>query len=1819
MRGAMGTGTMDSAGIYVSSGGNISAAGGNIIMNGLIESNSSATGGAFRALRIGGASTTPFPTVTTTGTGTITMTGKTSKASSIEQAVLLENATISAVNGDVSLTADANAGANSALVAVTGDSTVSTSGTGNVSITSTTATSGGENLGNLIVNSGGNLTFTAPTFTLPKAWTAAGNMALTASAGDMTLNANLSVTGAAKTLTLKSTGNLIQGASTVSTNGGAALYWSDTDAATARGGGIVTAATSSIATSGGALTLSGGTDYTTSWAKGTSSTNETGVYLSGGISTGAGAIVIRGEEAATTTTTRQGVMFNAGSSTAATSGTITVNGKVDATNTDTANNHYGIFTGANDAAHLATITTTTGDINMLGDSTGNANVNRRGILMYKATVSSATGAITMDGRATTTSNCMDLWFLSGNNTVSSTSGAITIKGSAGSTTTLETATISSGGSVTLQLSKPSVAASNTVTLGGTGDKVIEPPAAATDFAAAVTTTGFSFGTTSKSIRIGTATVTQALTVTSAIAAAGPISLLANSASFAKTAGLDTTGLVGSAILVKTRMWIQADSQDSAAAATKFVTDNGDITFWTVSAGGTDGSVTIGNYTVLDSTNGRRAAQATGGGRITIAGGTATSNGYPTGPTMGGTNNSYGICIYNYIRIYSGGGDQYLYGKSPSGNYFGYRSGGDFIADSGQGQITVRGDNTSSAEWAATIGEDNVGDTVFLSKKTTGTAIDISANAPSYAALSINRYGTTANVYVVANGGGAINMTGNGAGSWVGLALDRTQVLSTSGKITLDGGPSWLGVGYMSRGEVYIGSKAGSSYVTSSTADVLLKATTYIDSDNTTTTAINTGGNVVAESAGTSFSSTSYWGIPTTSGSFRYGKTTEVQDVTLSAAVNSTVNGSTTGAVSVYGKNVTSSASLSGTSVAIAPTAAYSGAGALTATAGAVSISGGTSVAPTGAISATGNITLSGSANISTATGATLTSSTAAIAVNTTGGSVTLDKAVSAQTSIGVTLTGAYAGAGSLTAGSTISISGGTSIAPTANLQAGGNISMSGSGQGYFNGVRVNSTSGGISLTSGPYAGHAVQIQNSTFSATTSPITISGTGTSGEGVYILSASTISTTTGNININGVGSDWGVYLAAADITSSSGAIKIDGGARGIVDGYGATTNFGAIPTGSSSSNITVVGDRNWSGSTQVNFRTTGAVSLDSKAADFIEAPSYINHKFDGCSSVSIAHLSAAWQVTVQATATLTGQFSVQGQYVVINANSSIKTTMAKSAGATRNTGILLKANDKVYTLSTVAFETGGADVTFWSDADNNGVGSIYLSDTNTVKSAGGNITMAGGLDDGAALNSEITGRTANDGAPDNYAEGVSGFGQNAGVDILTNYQVNSGGGDVFIAGQGSAVAGDDDYGVSLRGGLMYSDAGKIAVFGKAPTSCTANWHRGIALTWGGDGGTADYLVSNSSATDAIRLIGDTSSCNSGGSVYAQAIEGYYSSGAYIATPNGGGITLSGKQGNASAVGGSWSGGTSQESDILELNYVNVVSNSGPITITGARVSGTGNHSVRFNTRGTGQANSLGALSAAKSTGFTAYPSIGVTSSSSDVSVTGDSIVLWSTTVRNTGNLTLQPNSASFDRTQNFSSDWGASFPTTYKNVVIGKAGTSGANQNSADVYLDKMSATGDISVYGGTLGLKGGVTTSESSGNGIIVKATQDVVVYDGSSATRTPVTITGTASTAPVYLWSNADASGTGAVKVGNYTDITSQGGPIYLGGSTAATDTAPTTYALNNGATYTAGVALGTSAAANGSLAITSNGGDITIRGKTTYDGGGAWASWPGVV
>ena len=308
--------------------------------------------------------------------------------------------------------------------------------------------------------------------------------------------------------------------------------------------------------------------------------------------------------------------------------------------------------------------------------------------------------------------------------------------------------------------------------------------------------------------------------------------------------------------------------------------------------------------------------------------------------------------------------------------------------------------------------------------------------------------------------------------------------------------------------------------------------------------------------------------------------------------------------------------------------------------------------------------LRGTGQITTATNAAITSSAGSVELTTSGGLVTLGRNVVANGSVAISLTGAYSGAGAVTAtNGTISITGGTSIEPSGNFTAQGNVTMTGSGRVYLNDADVVSRAGAISLTGGPVASHGVLIRASTVSATTGRVTLNGSSTGANiAVYLYEASTVSTTSGMIDINATStgergvyavasstiqtgsgdiditssagpSSWSVWLEAVSILSTSGNITIDSGTRGLVSGWNATTTIGATSSGSASGDITVLSDFHWDGSSVVNYKTTGDIVLNSKASSYAGAVGYLNHTFTGASSVTIGNSSSTQTLVVDA----------------------------------------------------------------------------------------------------------------------------------------------------------------------------------------------------------------------------------------------------------------------------------------------------------------------------------------------------------------------------------------------------------------------------------------------------------------------------------------------------------------------------------------------------------------------------------------------------------
>ena len=117
--------------------------------------------------------------------------------------------------------------------------------------------------------------------------------------------------------------------------------------------------------------------------------------------------------------------------------------------------------------------------------------------------------------------------------------------------------------------------------------------------------------------------------------------------------------------------------------------------------------------------------------------------------------------------------------------------------------------------------------------------------------------------------------------------------------------------------------------------------------------------------------------------------------------------------------------------------------------------------------------------------------------------------------------------------------------------------------------------------------------------------------------------------------------------------------------------------------------------------------------------------------------------------------------------------------------------------------------------------------------------------------------------------------------------------------------------------------------------------------------------------------------------------------------------------------------------------------------------------------------------------------------------------------------------------------------------------------------------------------------------------MVKGTNTITFAVGTSGANKTTQVTGANSTAPINIWANADAAGEGFIYVNNYNDFTTQGANITFGGSATAADTSPGSYAVSSTASR-GGVSLGnTNGTSNANVRITSNGGDIAIRGKAT--------------
>ncbi|MBL8483968.1 MAG: filamentous hemagglutinin N-terminal domain-containing protein, partial [Rhodocyclaceae bacterium] len=608
--------------------------------------------------------------------------------------------------------------------------------------------------------------------------------------GAITANADLSTTGSGSGILLKASGSIATAAGSSSaaplsfqTSGGDITMWSDADANAS--GNIFIGQYNRLASDGGKITLGGGSGTTapTGYAYGTAtaqtistdahqdgislrqSTLDSRIYSgSTPLASGGGSITLQGLGYAGNMTKHGGGIWSSLSTIQSGGGAVLLSG-VSQRNGGATNGSGGIRYGA--YLEGLTIGTNGGSLDVIGTSNNVSDTS-----VYLANNASV------------------------GNVYDAGSGALTLQA--------DSFSFGSGPSQSLQGSGPASIWSR----GST-------------FTTALSTANLSFASTLSSLTIGRTTETASITLGSATSIAGPITIYGGSV--AVNANLTSTG-AGSAVLLK------ASGSITQAASVAVTTDGGNVTYWADSdASGAGGIYVSDNASIDTRTSTARDASlvstATGGGRITLAGGlddggTASSitgrtagdgrpDGYAanlsglsanSGGVLLGTDAGVGSSSYSSgVTLRSGGGDVFIAGSSSQSvnsnsiGVFAYRG---LTLDAGTGgSVAMWGKATGAASWGSmgidfSNGYYNASSTAATYVLTAGSgSISLNGSAQNGGFnRGVDLSGPATGVTrLAASGSGGVSITGTASGSSpIDVYLGNDALLAASGAIALTG-------------------------------------------------------------------------------------------------------------------------------------------------------------------------------------------------------------------------------------------------------------------------------------------------------------------------------------------------------------------------------------------------------------------------------------------------------------------------------------------------------------------------------------------------------------------------------------------------------------------------------------------------------------------------------------------------------------------------------------------------------------------------------------------------------------------------------------------------------------------------------------------------------------------------------------------------------------------------------------------------------------------------------------------------------------------------
>jgi autotransporter-associated beta strand protein len=432
--------------------------------------------------------------------------------------------------------------------------------------------------------------------------------------------------------------------------------------------------------------------------------------------------------------------------------------------------------------------------------------------------------------------------------------------------------------------------------------------------------------------------TSNITFNSAATIAGPISIYGGTIEVNENLNTAAGTTLGD-ILIK------ASGDISLASAKSITTSGGDVILWSDSdANG--GFILLNDNVTINSINGSTNSNLSGGGKIILAGGADDGSnggialdGIPDGSAKSSISNGIkiGSTTANFSQFYSGGGDILIRGLSTNNNVtnvnnIGVYQFGKFTANSGTGAIAITGQSTNfyGLNFVEPISNVTTGAThlSLISHKASGTAISINGSSSATHGVVFN-YNNPKEI--LATGGGAIVITGSGAGSGNGIFLQNQDVLATSGAITLIGGAKGI---YTANAGMNLGLKVGST-IASSSSDISLisDSFSFVNTSN-----INTSGKVTLESNADSFLNTltfpiSNLTLSTNVSGLTVGKTTNTSAITFGTAT------SIAGPITAYGGIITLDANLTTTNNGAISLYTDNALGGLTSTARVITAAG----------------------------------------------------------------------------------------------------------------------------------------------------------------------------------------------------------------------------------------------------------------------------------------------------------------------------------------------------------------------------------------------------------------------------------------------------------------------------------------------------------------------------------------------------------------------------------------------------------------------------------------------------------------------------------------------------------------------------------------------------------------------------------------------------------------------------------------------------------------------------------------------------------------